>query len=49
MIRFLKPKSFVLLYLLYGFCQANDHTELNCSSDNFPEFLDELRMSFTNQ
>jgi len=49
MIRFLKPKSFVLLYLLYGFCQAKDYTELDCSSDNFSEFLDELKMSTTNQ
>ena len=49
MIRFLKPKTFVKLFLLIGFCQAKDHTELDCLSDNFSEFLDELRMSFTNR
>ena len=49
MIRFLKPKTLVILFLLYGFCQAEGDTELDCSSDNFSESLDQLRMSFTNQ
>ena len=49
MIVILKPKIFVILFLLYGFCKAEGDTELDCSSDNFSESLDQLRMSLTNQ
>lgn len=35
MLRILKLKTIVLLFLLYGFCDADTYEELDCQDDNF--------------
>lgn len=41
MIRFLKKKTILLLFILYGLCKSDSYSQIDCTADNL-DFETEL-------